>query len=85
MRANRPVTVSQAAGFPFDTWEGVHHRVAEADLRYFADATHNTTDGEPLVLVQCKAGCRCGPGQELRLLDQARLLHNDRWRLPDRL
>ena len=62
MRANRPVTVSQAAGFPFDTWEGVHHRVAEADLRYFADATHNTTDGEPLVLVQCKAPCKAVAG-----------------------
>ena len=27
----------EAAGFPFDTWEGVHHRTAEADLLYFAD------------------------------------------------
>ena len=56
----------EAAGFPFDTWEGVHHRVAEADLLYFADATHRTTDGEPLVLVECKAsgkGAVAGVGQ----------------------
>ena len=56
----------EAAGFPFDTWEGVHHRVAEADLLYFADATHRTTDGEPLILVECKApgkGPVAGVGQ----------------------
>jgi hypothetical protein len=56
----------EAAGFPFDTWEGVHHRVAEADLLYFADATHRTTDGEPLVLIECKApgkGPVAGVGQ----------------------
>lgn len=45
----------EAAGFRFDTWEGVHHRVAEADLLYFADEPHRLTDGEPLVLVECKA------------------------------
>jgi hypothetical protein len=56
----------EAAGFRFDTWEGVHHRVAEADLLYFADATHRITDGEPLVLVECKApgkGPAAGVGQ----------------------
>lgn len=56
----------EAAGFPFDTWEGVHHRVAEADLLYFADATHRTSDGEPLVLIECKApgkGPVAGVGQ----------------------
>lgn len=44
----------EAAGFPFDMWEGVHHRVAEADLVYFADDRHRLTDGEPLILVECK-------------------------------
>jgi hypothetical protein len=44
----------EAAGFPFDMWEGVHHRVAEADLVYFTDDKHRLTDGEPLVLVECK-------------------------------
>lgn len=44
----------EAVGFPFDTWEGVHHRVAEADLLYFTDDRHRLTDGEPLVLVECK-------------------------------
>jgi len=44
----------EAAGFSFDMWEGVHHRVAEADLLYFADDRHKLTDGEPLVLVECK-------------------------------
>jgi hypothetical protein len=56
----------EAVGFPFDTWEGVHHRVAEADLLYFADARHRITDGEPLVLIECKApgkGPVAGVGQ----------------------
>jgi hypothetical protein len=56
----------EAAGFPFDTWEGVHHRVAEADLLYFADDRHRLTDGEPLVLVECKdtsKGPDAGVGQ----------------------
>jgi type I site-specific restriction endonuclease len=56
----------EAAGFPFDTWEGVHHRVAEADLLYCADATHHITEGEPLVLIECKArgkGPTAGLGQ----------------------
>ncbi len=44
----------EAAGFPFDMWEGVHHRTAEADLLYFADDRHRLTGGEPLVLVECK-------------------------------
>jgi Type I restriction enzyme R protein N terminus (HSDR_N) len=44
----------EAAGFPFDTWEGVQHRVAEADLLYFAGDRRRLTDGEPLVLVECK-------------------------------
>jgi Type I restriction enzyme R protein N terminus (HSDR_N) len=48
----------EAAGFPFDTWEGVHHHTAEADLLYFADGQHQLPDGEPLVLVECK-----GPGK----------------------
>jgi len=56
----------EAAGFPFDTWEGVHHRVAEVDLLYFADDRHRLTDGEPLVLVECKGsdkGPDAGVGQ----------------------
>ena len=56
----------EAAGFPFHTWEGVHHRVAEADLLYFADATHRIPEGEPLVLIECKApgkGPVAGVGQ----------------------
>jgi hypothetical protein len=56
----------EAAGFPFDTWEGVHHRVAEADLLYFVDDRHRLTDGEPLVLVECKntsQGPDAGVGQ----------------------
>jgi hypothetical protein len=44
----------EAAGFTFDTWEGVHHHVAEADLLYFADEVHHLTKGEPLVLVETK-------------------------------
>lgn len=44
----------EAAGFQFDTWEGVQHRVAEADLLYFADGPHRLTGGVPLVLVECK-------------------------------
>ena len=44
----------EAAGFPFDMWEGVHHRIAEADLLYFADDRHRLAGGEPLVLVECK-------------------------------
>ena len=44
----------EAAGFRFDMWEGVHHRVAEADLLYFADDRRWLTDSEPLVLVECK-------------------------------
>ena len=56
----------EAAGFPFDTWEGVRHRLAEADLLYFANATHHITDGEPLILIECKArgkGPVAGVGQ----------------------
>ena len=45
----------EAAGFRFDMWEGVHHRVAEADLVYFTDERNRLTDGEPLVLVECKS------------------------------
>jgi hypothetical protein len=44
---------NEAAGFRFDLWEGVHHRLVEADLLYFADSRHNL-DGDPLVLVECK-------------------------------
>jgi Type I restriction enzyme R protein N terminus (HSDR_N) len=44
----------EAAGFPFDMWEGVHHHIAQADLLYFADDRHRVPDGEPLVLVECK-------------------------------
>jgi hypothetical protein len=44
----------EAVGFPFDMWEGVHHRVAEADLLYFSDDRHRLPEGEPLVLVECK-------------------------------
>ena len=44
----------EAAGFQFDMWEGVHHRVAEADLLYFADDRRWLTNSEPLVLVECK-------------------------------
>lgn len=44
----------EAAGFQFDMWEGVHRRTAEADLVYFSDDRHWLTDGEPLVLVECK-------------------------------
>jgi hypothetical protein len=36
----------EAAGFTFDTWEGVHHRMAEADLLYFADEVHHLTKGQ---------------------------------------
>jgi hypothetical protein len=56
----------ESAGFPFDTWEGVHHRRAEADLLYFADGRHSLPDGEPLVLVECKSpvkGPDAGIGQ----------------------
>lgn len=45
----------EAAGFPFDMWVGVQHHTAEADLLYFADDRHRLPDGEPLVLVECKA------------------------------
>jgi hypothetical protein len=51
----------EAAGFPFDTWEGMRHRVAEADLLYFADDTHRITGGEPLILIECKARDRGSP------------------------
>ena len=44
----------EAAEFPFDMFEGVHHRVAAADLLYFSDDRHRLADGEPLVLVECK-------------------------------
>jgi len=44
----------EAARFPFDAWEGVHHRLAEADLVYFADDRRRLTDGEPLAVVECK-------------------------------
>jgi Type I restriction enzyme R protein N terminus (HSDR_N) len=44
----------EAAEFPFEMFEGVHCRVARADLVYFSDDRHNLTDGEPLVLVECK-------------------------------
>jgi Type I restriction enzyme R protein N terminus (HSDR_N) len=56
----------EAAGYPFDTWEGVHHHVAEADLLYFADAKHHLTKGQPLILVECKGpdkGPYAGVGQ----------------------
>lgn len=45
----------EAAGFRFDLWEGVHHRLVEADIIYFADPTHSLDHGEPLVLVECKS------------------------------
>jgi hypothetical protein len=51
----------EAAGFQFDMFEGVHHRVAEADLVYFSDDRHKLTDGEPLVLVECKNTDRLVP------------------------
>ena len=51
----------EAAGFPFDMWEGVHHRVAEADLLYFADGNHTLTGGEPLILVECKSPDKTRP------------------------
>jgi hypothetical protein len=44
----------EAAGFRFDTWEGVTRRRVEADLVYFQDAHHSLTDGVPLVLVEAK-------------------------------
>lgn len=44
----------ESAGFQFDMFEGVHRRIAEADMLYFADERHNLKDGEPLVLVECK-------------------------------
>jgi hypothetical protein len=43
----------EAAGFRFDTYAGVH-RVAEADLVYFASDCHSVTEGTPLVLVEVK-------------------------------
>ncbi len=57
---------NEAVGFRFDTWEGVSHRVAEADLLYFADDNHSLAEGEPLVLVECKSSDRApdaGTGQ----------------------
>jgi hypothetical protein len=56
----------EAAGFRFDTWAGVHHQVAEADLLYFADERRSLADGQPLVLVETKApdqACYAGTGQ----------------------
>ena len=44
----------ESAGFRFNMFEGVHCRVAEADMLYFSDDRHNLNDGEPLVLVECK-------------------------------
>jgi hypothetical protein len=44
----------EAAGFRFDTWEGVTRRRVEADLVYFADEHHTLQDGVPLVLVEAK-------------------------------
>jgi hypothetical protein len=51
----------ESAGFRFDMFEGVHHRVAEADVLYFSDDRHNLDDGEPLVLVECKATDKTRP------------------------
>ena len=51
----------EAAGFPFDMFEGVHYRRAEADLLYFSDDRHNLTDGEALVLVECKSTDKTRP------------------------
>ena len=47
--------VHEAAGFRFDLWQGVQHHSVEADLLYFADGPHDLVDGNPLVLVECKA------------------------------
>lgn len=46
----------EAAGFGFVMWEGVRQHRAEADLLYFAGDVHDTEQGDPLVLVGCKAG-----------------------------
>lgn len=56
----------EAAGFGFAMWEGVRQHHAEADLLYFAGDVHDTDNGEPLVLVECKAlgkGPDAGLGQ----------------------
>jgi hypothetical protein len=56
----------EAAGFGFVMWEGVRQHHAEADLLYFASDLHDVADGDPLVLVECKAvgkGPDAGLGQ----------------------
>jgi len=56
----------EAAGFGFVMWEGVRQHHAEADLLYFATDIRNVADGDPLVLVECKAvgkGPDAGLGQ----------------------
>ena len=56
----------EAAGYQFPTWEGVHTRIAEADLLYFADGRRSVDDADPLVLVECKSSDRApdaGTGQ----------------------
>ena len=58
----------EAAGFRFNASDRGYRRPAEADLLYFADATRSITDGEPLVLIECKAQGK-GP---VAGLDQAR-------------
>ena len=51
----------EAAGFPFDLWEGVLHHAAEADLLYFADDKRELSKAQPLVLVECKSPAKDGP------------------------
>jgi hypothetical protein len=53
----------EAVGFGFTMWEGVNHHRAEADLIYFADDIFDLEEGQPLVLVECKAvGKKPGTG-----------------------
>jgi hypothetical protein len=80
----------EAAGFRFDTWEGVTRRRVEADLVYFLDERHSLSDGVPLVLVGSQGlgpgtRCRNRASQELRLLAQARVLRHDQRRRHCRL
>ena len=45
----------EAAGFRFDTWEGVSRRRVEADLVYFQDHRRSLEDGVPLIIVEAKS------------------------------
>lgn len=56
----------EAAGFGFVMFEGVRQHRAEADLVYFGGNEHDIENGDPLVLVECKApgkGPDAGLGQ----------------------